>query len=425
MFYQLPFSNSKTFPRNKDMVHIMDQKDTIDQVNGSSGRPRNPDNNTIYHNVETMSMGVFVILFFLGSLFNILVLRVFMKSTLYKSPSNLQLFSLVLDDLGTSILVEPLVVLSYLRPSIFLRSTWLCRYFSSVLHIFPWGSTISLLILSVTRIFIFRRPLMYRSYVTCTRVTAALCIKYIVLCTFVGISNFFWVTRFNMQYKQCFASYARSGTGDSVRNSSGRGADGGGDREGVASGGRIAEHFKDSPTMPSLHVAGGLVIFLINIVIVMYLVRTRVRKIARAHSTRITKAAVELVLLVFVYMITTVLVPIIFFSQKAGVNLTAGQSAITGCVAKILFYMQPIVNPLIYVVRRTEYQMNLKRAVTTAVLRKKAKVHDALSASPRKFYQTARMVMNANMFIIQLQKLHIHQNGEDMNNGRDQNKGIG
>ncbi|KAL5260683.1 hypothetical protein ACHWQZ_G010735 [Mnemiopsis leidyi] len=194
-----------------------------------------------YTGVETTAMGFFTLLCVVGITMNILVISAFLRCKLYKSPSNLQLFSLAIDDCGTALLVEPLVIVSYLKPDLFLENPWICRSFSSLLHIFPWGSTISILILSLTKVLIVMYPQMHRSYITCKHIYIALCIKYLFLVSFVGVSNFFWDIRFSMVYKQCFVSYVVGPKNDI-----------------------IGEDLGDKMTLPILHMIGGLIIFIIN-----------------------------------------------------------------------------------------------------------------------------------------------------------------
>ena len=116
--------------------------DTLNWTKNASDLTNNPN----YSSIEVMSMGIFTMLCAVGLIMNILVISAFLRLKLYKSPSNLQLFSLAIDDCGTALLVEPLVITSYLKPKLFLENPWLCQLFSSTLHIFPWGSTILSLI---------------------------------------------------------------------------------------------------------------------------------------------------------------------------------------------------------------------------------------------------------------------------------------
>lgn len=323
-----------------------------------------------YNNIEILSMGVFTMLCVIGSIINTLVISAFMRFKLYNSTSNLQLFSLAVDDLGTALLVEPLVITSYLKPQAFLRIPWLCRYFSSALHIFPWGSTISILILSVTRILIVLYPLMYRTYITCKHICITLLLKYIFLISFVTISNFFWETRFSILYRQCFVNYVRRGT--------------------VL--GLFTEELRDKITLPILHLIGGLIIFGINAVVVFELIKIKLRKIIRDRSRHVMNAGVELTLLVGVYMITTISIPVIFFTDLLGVKLSENRIALFSAIAKFLFYLQPIINPLIYVIRRPEYRFNVKRAATSFPLRRRRHVQG-------RFYKSIRMIINVNRFI--------------------------
>ena len=109
-------------------------------------------------------------LMILGIHFNSLVLYMFCKHRHYRLPSRLQLFSLAVDDIGTAIFVEPMVIIMFYKVDAFERSNVLCRLFSNLLHIFPWGSIISLMVLSFTRVVIVLYPLAYKIWVTRRRV---------------------------------------------------------------------------------------------------------------------------------------------------------------------------------------------------------------------------------------------------------------
>ena len=69
-----------------------------------------------YSNIEILSMGTFTMLTAIGLILNTIVIVAFSRFRLYRQPSHLQLLSLAIDDLGTALLVEPLVILSYLKP---------------------------------------------------------------------------------------------------------------------------------------------------------------------------------------------------------------------------------------------------------------------------------------------------------------------
>ena len=313
-------------------------------------------------------MGLFTMLCVVGLIMNILVINAFLRLKLFNSPSNLQLFSLAVDDFGTALLVEPLVVISYLKPQLFLHNPWLCRFFSSTLHLFPWGSTISILILSTTRVLIVMYPRMYRTYITCKYIYIALSAKYIFLVSFVGVSNFFWVPRFSLLYKQCFVSYVIGGTR-----------------------GFVTEDLGDTMTLPILHIIGGFVIFVINAMVVVELIKIKITGLVKERRRHVNNAGYELILLVTVYMITTVSIPAVFLTNILGVQLTADKVAMISCMAKLLFYLQPIINPIIYIVRRPEYRINHKKS-------QYPRYRYRCRQSRGKFYSTARAFINSKRF---------------------------
>ena len=323
-----------------------------------------------FSNIEILSMGVFTMLCAVGAIINSLVLFAFLRFRLYNSPSNLQLLSLVIDDLGTAILVEPLVTLSYLRPSLFVESGWLCRYFSTLLHIFPWGSTISILTLSSTRVLIVTRPFVYRSYVTCGTIFKAILAKYTFLFVFTLVSNFFWDTRFSLMHNQCFVQYSLH-----------------------PNRGLFTETLVDKLTLPALHLIGGAVIFLINAVVVAELVKIKMLGVVSGRTNQVVNAGVELVLLVTVYMVTTISIPAIFITSLAGTQLSPQKTAMFAFAAKFLFYLQPIVNPLIYVIRRPEYRINMACTIKSTQRRPTGMEEQG------RFYKTARKVIIGHRFI--------------------------
>jgi hypothetical protein len=327
-----------------------------------------------YTSIEMFSMGLFTMLCVVGIVMNIVAISAFMKFKLYNSASSLQLLSLALDDFGTALLVEPLVIFSYLKPKLFLENPWICRLFSSTLHIFPWGSTISILILSTTRLLIVMNPQIYRSYITCKHIHTALCAKYLFLVAFVGVSNFFWDTSFSLTYKQCFVSYVIGASSDVV-----------------------TEDLGDKMTLPLLHILGGSVIFVINAIVIVELIKTRIKGIARYRMRHINNAGIELILLVTVYMITTVSIPGVFLTNILGVQLTADRIALMSCIAKLLFYLQPIINPIIYIIRRPEYRLPPKHANITFALR------NQIRNERGKFHKTARAFINSKRFIDEIE----------------------
>ena len=328
-----------------------------------------------YTSVETTAMGFFTLLCVVGITMNVLVISAFLRGKLYKSPSNLQLFSLAIDDCGTALLVEPLVIVSYLKSDIFLENSWICRFFSSLLHIFPWGSTISILILSMTRVLIVMYPHLHRSYITCKHIYIALCIKYLFLFSFVGVSNFFWVTRFSTVYKQCFVSYVVGVKNDVIR-----------------------EDLGDKMTLPILHMIGGVIIFVINALVIVKLLKIKMRGLAKDRTKHLNNAGIELILLVTVYMVTTVSIPGVFLANILGVQLTADKTALVSVVAKLLFYLQPICNPIIYIIRRPEYRFHAKPVQRPPVVRYNVRRERG------KFYKTARALINSRRFIDQIQQ---------------------
>lgn len=335
-----------------------------------------------YSSVEILAMGSFTVLAALGTVLNTLVIGAFVRFKLYLQPSNLQLLSLAMDDLGTAVLVEPFVVLTYLKPHLFLQNTWLCDYFSTVLHLFPWGSTISILILSVSRALIVIFPLVYRSTVSCKHIFYALIGKYVILVAFVTFANFFWHSNFSLHHSQCLVSFSWGGALD----------DG------------FTETLTDKMTLPMLHLIAGIVIFAINAVVVVQLAKIKLRKIVKGGGSKhVINAGVELVLLVAVYMVTTISIPLLFLMELLQVKMNKDRVEIAAYIAKMLFYLQPIINPLIYVIRRPEYRNNMMRAITSFPKNGRPSRPRYGPAEAGRFYRTARVVINTNRFINQVQ----------------------
>eukprot|EP00116_Pleurobrachia_bachei_P002073 sb/3462335/ len=309
----------------------------------------------------------------------------FAKFKLYLQPSNLQLLSLAMDDLGTAVLVEPFVVLTYLKPHLFVQNAWLCDYFSTVLHLFPWGSTISILILSSNRALIIIFPLIYRSSVTCKHIFYTLVGKYIFLVAFVTFSNFFWVSNFSHHHSQCLVTYVWGGA--------------------LSTDDGFTETLTDKMTLPVLHLIAGAVIFAVNAVVVVQLVKIKLRKIVKGGGSKhVVSAGVELIILVAVYMVTTISIPVLFVMELLQVKISSDGIEVAAYIAKMLFYMQPIINPLIYVIRRTEYRNNMRRAMTSLHKNNHRGRHGDVRGpgDAGRFYRTARVVINTNRFINQV-----------------------
>ena len=90
-------------------------------------------------------------------------------------------------------------------------------------------------------------------------------------------------------------------------------------------------------------------------------------------------------------MITTVSIPAVFLTNILGVQLTADKVAMISCMAKLLFYLQPIINPIIYIVRRPEYRINHKKS-------QYPRYRYRCRQSRGKFYSTARAFVNSKRF---------------------------
>ena len=335
-----------------------------------------------FSDIELISISTFSILCVIGLIVNTLVIIAFSRFKLYRLPSNLQLFSLAMDDLGTALLAEPLAILMYLKPQMFSEEESLCRYFLTLLHIFPWGSTMSILILSVTRILIVVYPLAYRSYFTCKHIYIALTGKYVFLFCFVIFSNPFWFTVFDDQRKACFASYGRPSN------------------DNLSGGFNYRSHnLKQNRTLPALLITGGCVIFCLNMIVVIKLVHIKMKKIVKGRTSHVWNAGIELLLLVSVYMFTTISIPAVFITDLAHIKLSPQQMALSSFIAKFLFYLQPILNPLVYVIRRPEYRSNMKRAMTSLRRNDRQLPYEARA----RFYNTAKVVINRNKFIKQVE----------------------
>ena len=269
---------------------------------------------------------------------------------------------------GDPLIHEPMVILSYMKPSAFVDKTWLCRLFSSLIHTFP--STVNILILSVTRVITIIFPVHYKELITTRRMYIALAGKYLILLGFVSISNPFWASKFSMKYKQCFVNYNHLGE---------------------KPGSRVEwEGLDHNITVPILHVTAGIIIFLINMVVVCMLFRIKLKKLCKMPT--VFRAGVELVLLVAAYMITTISIPAIFITDLLDVKLSPKQVSIFSFVAKVLFYIQPIVNPVIYIVQRPEYRFNVAGGQTTF------RVYRDQQQNIR-FYKSVRMVIISNRFV--------------------------
>ena len=168
------------------------------------GSPTPPEMMGVLEKTTVVSI---IILMILGLYLNTLILYMFLKNKHYRLPSRLQLFTLALDDLGTALLVEPIVISMFYHGDNFDASPILCRLFSNLLHIFPWGSIISLMILSFTRVIIVLFPLAHKIWITRQRVVYVIVVKYVFIAVFLIISNPLWRIFYQPQLQSCFVSY--------------------------------------------------------------------------------------------------------------------------------------------------------------------------------------------------------------------------
>ena len=167
----------------------------------------------------------------------------------------------------------------------------------------------------------------------------------------------------------------------------------------------FTETLTDKMTLPVLHLIAGAVIFAVNAVVVVQLVKIKLRKIVKGGGSKhVVSAGVELIILVAVYMVTTISIPVLFVMELLQVKISSDGVEVAAYIAKMLFYMQPIINPLIYVIRRTEYRNNMRRAMTSLhKIDHRGRHGDARGpGDARRFYRTARVVINTNRFINQV-----------------------
>ena len=282
-------------------------------------------------------------LMILGIHFNSLVLYMFCKHRHYRLPSRLQLFSLAVDDIGTAIFVEPMVIIMFYKVDAFERSNVLCRIFSNLLHIFPWGSIISLMVLSFTRVVIVLYPLAYKIWVTRRRVLYVIVAKYIFIGLFLTVSNPLWTSIFIPSVQSCFVSYTRDNK----------------------------DHVPHVNVIPYIILMGSVIIVLLSAVVLAQFCGVYCSRGIRGglanHRAQMPGIARELLLLVAVYILTTFSIPMVALKRYLHINLTPQGEVVFAQVAKVLFYVGPVANPVIYALRRGEYRDTIASSIKLTI----------------------------------------------------------
>ena len=299
--------------------------------------------------LDRVTVVLILLLMICGIHFNCLVLYLFGKRKHYRLPSRLQLFSLAVDDMGTALLVEPLVITMFYRVDIFEGNDVLCRIFSNLLHIFPWGSIISLMILSFTRVVIVIYPLAFKIWVTRQRVMHFIFAKYAFITIFLVISNPLWTFIFIPSIQSCFVSYGARVAGDLV--------------------------VPYINVIPYIVLMGSAIIVLLSAVVMGQICRQnfcgkRADGVTR-NRAQMPSIARELLILVLIFILTNISIPILALKRYLDMNLSAEDEVVFAQVAKILFYVGPAANPVIYALRREDCRNNLHASFNRTIRTKK------------------------------------------------------
>ena len=293
--------------------------------------------------LEVITVILILSLMILGIHFNSLVLYMFCKNRHYRLPSRLQLFSLAVDDIGTAIFVEPMVISMFYKVQVFQQSSVLCRIFSNLLHVFPWGSIISLMVLSATRVVIVLYPLAYKIWVTRRRILYVILAKYIFIALFLTVSNPLWTLIFIPSVQSCFVSYAS----------------------------RDKDQVPHVNVIPYIILIGSVIIVLLSAVVLAQFCSMYCRGTTRSevvkHRAQMPGIARELLLLVAVYLLTTFSVPMVALKRYLNFNLTPQGEVVLAQIAKVLFYVGPVANPVIYALRRGEYRDTLASSIKLTI----------------------------------------------------------
>ena len=265
-----------------------------------------------------------LILMILGFILNLVTLITFFKQGHYKRPSRLQLFSLAIDDFGTCLLVEPMVISMFFRGAAYEKDTRLCRLFTNFLHIFPWNSIVTLIMLSFTRMIVVLYPLAYRVWITQDRIIKTIVCKYFFAICFLAASNPHWTIVYSPQIQTCFVSYSKTNIDIPHKNG-----------------------------MPYVILGGTTVILILTGVILVQLFKMSLVK-ERFTQNRVKSLAVarELAMLVAVFLLTTIGIPFLAFRKYFKFTLSPEENIILAQIIKILFYVGPVINPAIYTYSR-------------------------------------------------------------------------
>ena len=279
------------------------------------------------HHLTNLDIGCVLsifILMILGFILNLITLITFFKQGHYKRPSRLQLFSLAIDDFGTCLLVEPMVISMFFRGTAYEQDARLCRIFTNFLHIFPWNSIVTLIMLSFTRMIVVLYPLAYRVWITQDRIIKTIICKYIFAICFLGASNPYWTIVYSPQIQTCFVSYSKTNIDIPHKNG-----------------------------MPYVILGGTTVILILTGVILIQLFKMSLVK-ERFTQNRVKSLAVarELAMLVAVFLLTTIGIPFLAFRKYFKFTLSHEENTILAQIIKILFYVGPVINPAIYTYSR-------------------------------------------------------------------------
>ena len=218
--------------------------------------------------------------------------------------------------------------------------------FSNLLHVFPWGSIISLMVLSLTRVIIVIFPLGYKVWVTRRRMMYVITGKYLFIAVFLAVSNPLWTFIFLPAVQSCFVTYSTQPELLEVPHVN---------------------------AIPYIILIGSVVIVLLSALVIGQVWRNQCRGRRnlpagfQRGSNHIHNIARELVLLVVVYLLTTFSVPLLALAPHINIHMDPDQHVVLAQVAKILFYVGPVANPLIYTLRHGEYRETLTSSLRISI----------------------------------------------------------
>ena len=186
------------------------------------------------------------------------------------------------------------------------------------------------MILSISRLIVVLAPLSYSTYVTTRRVFLAIILKYIIIITFIAVCNKFWMIAFVETVHTCLVSFGSFG----------------------------ANSVPYKNIVPYMILMGTVCILILSLVVMIKLKMLTMKNVSKIRNRHVIATAIELLLLVGVFTICTASITIFaflaIFKVLAKTNLTF--TIAFAYIAKFLFYLQPVLNPLVYVLRRADYK---------------------------------------------------------------------